>query len=99
MKHRNSNTRDKLTLRNKKSPAHPANQLSELHLSFNQIKDSFFQHGTRPNFITYVTKLQSSPVHTKMKTTYYSSSNGHPDTKGLLIPTGRTEQFTEVATN
>jgi hypothetical protein len=31
------------------------------------IGHSFFQPGPRPNFITYVTKLQSSPVHTKMK--------------------------------
>jgi hypothetical protein len=46
----------------------------------------FFQPGTRPNFITYATKLQSSPVHTKMKTYLLQQFQRPPRHQGSAKP-------------
>jgi hypothetical protein len=45
----------------------------------------FFQPGPRPNFITSVTKLHSSPVRQDRKRTYYSITSNQPVTQGPLI--------------
>jgi hypothetical protein len=46
----------------------------------------FFQPGPRPNFITLVTKLHSSPVRQERERTYYSISSIQPVTQGPLTP-------------